>query len=78
MSSDPGKQSLMTLYDLSTATVERAKNLGHRLGAWEELSEEGATARRTVCEACGRVAYVRIEGGLFGAAGGACTDRCPG
>ena len=77
MNSPLGKQSRVTIDDLCTATEDRARALGHRLGAWEDVREEGATGRRASCTACGCAAYVRIEGGLLGAAGRAHTEPCP-
>jgi hypothetical protein len=63
--------------ELCAAAEDRARGLGHRLGSWEDRSDELATARRATCSICGSVAYVRIEPNLFGGAGAALTERCP-
>jgi hypothetical protein len=68
----------MEIEDLCAAAEKRARGLGHRLGAWEDRSERSVTARQATCATCAAVAYVRIEGGLLGAAGGACTAPCAG
>lgn len=62
--------------DLCGAAEERARNLGHRLGGWEDRSDELAAERRASCSICGKVAYVRIEPGLVGASGTALTEPC--
>lgn len=57
---------------------ERARGLGHPLGPWCDESDGSAVARRAACTICGAVVYVRVEDGLAGAAGGACSEPCPG
>jgi hypothetical protein len=66
----------MGIEDLCAAAEDRARDLGHRLGAWEDRSDELAIARRASCSVCGNVAYVRIEPNLLGGAGAALTERC--
>ena len=60
------------------AAEERARRLGHALGPWSDESDESAVARRATCTICGAVVYVRVEDGLAGAAGKACSEPCPG
>lgn len=67
---DPG------IDELCAAAGERARSLGHRLGDWEDRTNELAIARRAWCSVCGSVAYVRIEPNLYGGAGAALTERC--
>jgi hypothetical protein len=76
LSSSLGKDSRIEIDDLCAAAEERARGLGHRLGAWEDRSEGSVTAWRATCSTCAAVAYVRIAGGLLGAAGEACTEPC--
>jgi hypothetical protein len=62
--------------ELCALVEDRARSLGHRLDQWQDAGEGMTTSRRTMCTVCGRVAYVRIEGGLLGAAGPACSEDC--
>jgi hypothetical protein len=78
LSSSLGKDSRIEIDDLCAAAEKRARGLGHWLGAWEDRSEGSVTARQARCSTCAAVAYVRIEDGLLGSAGEACTERCPG
>lgn len=64
--------------ELCVAASERAHARGHELGGWSEPPEEEGIARAAACVRCGRVAYVRSEGGLVGAAGAALTEACDG
>lgn len=66
----------MTVEELCALVEERARSLGHRLEPWEDTGEGVTASRRTSCAICGRVAYVRIEGGLLGAAGAASVEAC--
>ena len=71
-------QSGLTIDDLCAAAETRARSLGHALDAWEDVGGEQYLARATTCSACGEAAYVRIEEGMHGIAGGACSQPCPG
>jgi hypothetical protein len=62
--------------ELCAAAEDRARSFGHRLGRWEDRSDELAIARCATCEVCGGVAYVRVEPNLSGGAGAALTERC--
>jgi hypothetical protein len=57
--------------------LEIPRALGHDLGDWDDRSEGSVRAHRATCASCGRIAYVRVEGGLSGAAGSACRELCP-
>jgi hypothetical protein len=61
------------LAQLCRSAEDRARALGHLLGAWEA---EGEIACRAVCTRCGRAVYVRAEGKLGGIAGRACGEHC--
>jgi hypothetical protein len=64
------------LESLSGIAEERAGARGHELGPWEAPAGEEDVALRAVCRRCGRVAYVRSEGGMAGSAGDALTEAC--
>jgi hypothetical protein len=63
----------MQLAQLCRAAEDRARALGHVLGAW---AAEGEVARLAACTKCGRAVYVRAEGKLGGMAGRACGEPC--
>jgi hypothetical protein len=62
--------------ELCTLVEKRARSLGHRLGPWQERVDKVTASRHATCTICGRVVYVRIEGGLLGAAGAAAVEEC--
>jgi hypothetical protein len=64
------------LRDLCERASEVARARGHELEGWSAPSGEAAIARAAVCRRCGRVAYVRAESGLIGAAGDALVQPC--
>lgn len=64
------------IIDLQLNADRRARTRGHRLGPWEDRNDDSALAARAVCKTCGRVAYIRFEAGLSGAAGAALTEGC--
>jgi hypothetical protein len=66
------------LEGMSEIAGERARAQGHELGPWEAPAGDEAIALRAVCRRCGRVAYVRAEGGMAGSAGDALTEGCSG
>jgi hypothetical protein len=72
------EQGPVTVETLCAAAEVRAQGLGHRLGAWEDVSEAGHVARLAACAVCGETAYARVEGDLHGVAGGAISNRCIG
>jgi hypothetical protein len=65
-----------TIDDLCALVEARARSLGHRLEPWQDPDEGATAARLTRCTICGRVAYVRIERGMLGAAGAAYVEAC--
>jgi hypothetical protein len=65
------------LDDVCAMAADAARAQGHDLGPWEAPPGEEAVARMAACRRCGRVAYVRSESGLAGAAGEVLTERCP-
>jgi hypothetical protein len=71
----PGSDPL--LRDLCDGAMDAARVRGHELGDWEAPAGEEALARSAACRRCGRIAYVRAEGTLAGAAGPALAERCP-
>jgi hypothetical protein len=74
MSTGPGERSDSD--DLCALAADRARARGHELGPWTPMPGEEAIARTASCTRCGRVAYVRFESALVGAAGPALTDSC--
>jgi hypothetical protein len=64
------------LRDLCDGAADAARVRGHELGEWKAPAGEEAFARSAACRRCGRVAYVRAEGALAGAAGPALAERC--
>ena len=66
----------MAVDELCALVEERTRLLGHRLEEWQIVDDGGAIARRARCSICGRVAYVRSERGLLGAAGPAYAEPC--
>jgi hypothetical protein len=76
--SRPATSAVLLVDELCSAARSRAHALGHRLGAWEDATEDEAVARRSRCRHCGSVAYVRLEDSLLGMAGDAVAQSCPG
>jgi hypothetical protein len=66
----------MTIDELCALVEARAHSLGHRLDSWEDSGAGDTFSRSARCTICGRVVYVRIEGDLLGAAGGAYSEVC--
>jgi hypothetical protein len=66
------------LDDLCQMAGEAARARGHDLGEWLAPPGEGELVRTASCRRCGRIAYVRFEPGLGGAAGDALTEPCSG
>ena len=66
----------VVLVDLCESAEDAARSGGHDLGAWEAPPGEESLARSATCRRCGRVAYVRAEAPLAGAAGPALTEPC--
>lgn len=67
----------VALDDLCQNADDAARSGGHDLGEWAAPPGEESLARSATCRRCGRVAYVRAESLLAGAAGPALTERCP-
>jgi hypothetical protein len=68
----------VALDDLCQSAEDAALAGGHELGEWEAAEGEESLARSAVCRRCGRVAYVRAEPAMAGAAGPALTEACTG
>jgi hypothetical protein len=66
----------VALEDLCESVEDAARAGGHDLGDWESPAGEESLARSAVCRRCGRVAYVRAEPSLAGAAGPALNEPC--
>lgn len=66
----------VALDDLCQSAEDEACSGGHDLGDWEAPPGEESLARSAACRRCGRVAYVRAELSLAGAAGPALTEPC--
>ena len=66
----------VALDDLCQSAEEAALAGGHDLGGWDAPEGEESFARAAVCRRCGRVAYVRSEPSMAGAAGPALTEPC--
>ncbi|HEY7074349.1 MAG TPA: hypothetical protein VH418_03225 [Solirubrobacteraceae bacterium] len=66
------------LEDLTQMAEHAARARGHELGGWDAPAGEETIALRAVCRRCGRVAYIRSEGGLAGTAGDALSETCSG
>ena len=66
----------VVLDDLCQSAGDMARAGGHDLGEWEAPEGEETFARSAVCRRCGRVAYVRSEPAMAGAAGPALTEPC--
>jgi hypothetical protein len=64
------------LDDVCGMAAVAAREQGHELGAWRAPPGEENVARTATCVRCGRLAYVRSESGLAGAAGEALTEPC--
>jgi hypothetical protein len=64
------------LNELCRVAEGAAKARGHELGQWQARRGEEERERRSVCSRCGRVAYVRLGGGMTGVAGAALMERC--
>jgi hypothetical protein len=64
------------LDDVCAMAADAAREQGHELGAWRAPVGEEDVARTAACVRCGRIAYVRSDSGLAGAAGEALTDPC--
>jgi hypothetical protein len=66
----------VVLDDLCQNAEDAARSGGHQLGEWAAPPGEESLARSATCRRCGRVAYVRAESSLLGAAGPALTEPC--
>ncbi len=66
----------VALDELCQNAEDAARFGGHDLGEWETPPGEESLARSATCRRCGRVAYVRAESSLAGAAGPALTEPC--
>jgi hypothetical protein len=64
------------LFEVCNRAAAAACARGHALDQWSAPPDEDAIARAAVCRRCGRVVYVRAEGGFAGAAGEALTQNC--
>ena len=66
----------MDLPELCAVAEARARRQGHDLQPWAVPDGEDAVGQRAACKRCGRVVYVRVEGGLAGMAGAALGEPC--
>jgi hypothetical protein len=64
------------LDDLCEVARYAARSRGHDLADWQTPSGDEAIARAAACLRCGRIAYIRAEGGFLGAAGEALVEAC--
>jgi hypothetical protein len=71
-----GNDDVIDIGRLCALAEERTRSLGHTLGPWTDPGQAVTASRHATCSNCGRVVYVRVEDGLLGIAGEACSERC--